>query len=118
MMSEHIVPVVLFIALGVVGWSFFYFAYQAKKDLQLSIQKALEQGQPMSPETIEKMLQGQKNPFSDFKRGTLLISLAVAIAIYGMVSHHADLDIIGLAFFPLAIGVAYLLVWKFNDKAH
>ncbi|NMP15068.1 DUF6249 domain-containing protein [Thalassotalea sp. Y01] len=115
-MMEELVPIVLFVTTGVVAWLFLFYAYKNKMALQQTIQKALDNGQALSPESIEKILHVQRNPKADFKRGILLVSLAVGIALYAWIS-TADADMAGIAMFPLTIGVGYLLVYRFADKS-
>lgn len=114
-MNGNLIPVVLFIMLGLVGFSFFYFAFKGKQALHQTLQVAFEKGQSMSPESIDKILQGQKNPHADFKRGVLLVSLAAAIGLYGLIDPFG-VDMVGFSLFPLAIGIGYLVVWKFGPK--
>ncbi len=112
-MAGEFIPMVLFVVLGVLGWSFFYYSYKGKMELQKTIQVALEKGQALSVESIEKILQSQRKPQVDFKRGVLLISLAAAVGLYGLVDPFG-IEITGFAVFPLAIGIGYLFVWKFT----
>ncbi|OUS25915.1 hypothetical protein A9Q98_11525 [Thalassotalea sp. 42_200_T64] len=111
----ELIPIVLFIMLGVIGWAFFYYAYKGKHELQETIQVALEKGQQLSPESIEKILQSQRTPSADFKRGILLISLAVATGAFGLLDPFGH-DIAGVSLLPLVIGIGYLIVWKFSPK--
>ena len=114
-MHGDLIPIVLFIMLGLVGFSFFFFAFKGKQALHQTLQMAFEKGQSMSPESIEKILQGQKHPQADFKRGVLLVSLAAAIGLYGLIDPFG-VDMVGFSLFPLAIGIGYLVVWKFAPK--
>ncbi|QDP00454.1 DUF6249 domain-containing protein [Thalassotalea sp. PS06] len=115
-MQDGIIVGIIFFSFAAVAFSFLYFAYRNKMALQETIRLAMEKGQNLSPESIEQILQSQAAPQKDFKRGILLVSLAVAIGLFGMLEGF-DTTIIGLSLFPLALGAGYLLVWKFDQQA-
>lgn len=114
-MNIEWVPIILFLVLGFVCWSFVYFAYKGKKELQKTLQVALDKGEQLSNESIEKILASQRKPPADFKRGILLISFGVAIALFEILD-PLNTGLYGLSFFPFAIGFGYLVVWKFDKK--
>lgn len=113
-MSELYIPIVLFIIVGIVAGMYLYFNYKSKLESQKTMRLAIEKGDMISLDTIEPMLSKGKDPLVDLKRGVLLISLALAFAAYGLIAQQGDLDIIGLSFFPLALGIAFSLMWKFS----
>ncbi|WP_394174271.1 DUF6249 domain-containing protein [Thalassotalea litorea] len=114
-MQDSIIVGIIFLSFATVAFSFLYFSYRNKIELQQTLRLALEKGQGLSPESIEKLMQTQSAPQKDFKRGVLLVCLAVATGLYGMLDGF-DPDIIGISLFPLALGLGYLLVWKFDQQ--
>ncbi|TKB47366.1 hypothetical protein E8M12_00830 [Thalassotalea mangrovi] len=105
----------MFTSVVAVAFSFLYFGHRNKMALQETIRLAMDKGQNLSPESIEQILQSQAAPQKDFKRGILLVCLALATAAYGLLDGY-DSTIIGLSMFPLALGAGYLLVWKFDQQ--
>ncbi len=114
-MNIEWVPIVLFLVLGTICWSFIYFNFRSKKELQKTLQIALEKGEQLSAEGIEKILESQRKTPADFKRGVLLICLAFAIGLIEVLD-PLGMNLFGLSFFPLFIGLGYLIVWKFEHK--
>ncbi|TLU66833.1 hypothetical protein FE810_04825 [Thalassotalea litorea] len=114
-MQDSIIVGIIFISFSAVAFSFLFFSYRNKIALQQTLRLALEKGQGLSPESIEKILQTQSAPQKDFKRGILLVCLAVATALFGMLD-GLDTDVIGISLFPLALGIGYLVVWKFDQQ--
>jgi len=117
-MSGEMIPIILFICTALVVWSFFFYGAKAKKEQQETLQKMIETGQTLSPELIASIARPADNDQAkDFSRGVLLISLALAIVLYGWFAIDIESEFIGLGFFPLTIGLAYLLIWKFKPRS-
>ena len=113
-MGEEIVPIVMFIAIAVAVIGGFYFKFRGRAAVQETIRTALEQGQQMSPELLAELAGDQSPPRErDLKRGVILISLAVALGLFGLFIDDPDATSVmqGAAMFPLLIGGAFLFLW-------
>ena len=118
-MNEIMIPITLFICIAAVLFGFFYYSAKAKAEQQKTLQQLIENGQTLSPELVASIAKPNpsNNTAKDFSRGVLLISLSVAILFYGWVALAGELEFIGLAAFPFAIGFAFLLIQKFKPKS-
>jgi hypothetical protein len=114
-MHGNWIPIILFLSLAFVCLGYLFFHYQNKNKLQDTLQLAIEKEQVLSPEIIEKLL-NKSNPQADLKRGIILISTGVAIALFGVISTDVERGFAAFAIFPTMIGIGYLLVWKLKPK--
>lgn len=117
-MHDILVPITFFLAVAIITVSFMFFNSKSKKQLQETLQLAIEKGETLSPETIEKLLD-KKRPFADLKRGIIFIAFGIAFALFGIFSPAGELEtkvMIGFSMFPIIIGFAYILVFKLHEK--
>lgn len=114
--NEMWVPIVLFISLAAVLSFWLYFRYRARQALQQTVQKAIERGQDLSPELLDRLGQPRKSGHADLRRGVIAIGLGVAFAAFGFILDEPDAvrPLLATAAFPLLIGVAYLALWRFG----
>jgi hypothetical protein len=114
------IPIVLFIMIALTIWSFLFFNNKNKKDQQLTLQKLIDSGQALSPELIASIAKPQKLPDSnvdsDFSKGLLAVGLAIAIFVYGYFGLREETEFMWFSVFPLMIGIAFLLIFKFKPK--
>lgn len=117
-MSGEMIPIIFFICLALVVWSFFFYGSKAKKEQQDTIQKMIESGQALSPDLIASIAKPSDSDDSrDFSRGVLLISVALSVVLYGKFGIDSEPEFMSLGFFPLTLGIAYLFIWKFKPKS-
>jgi Na+/proline symporter len=100
-------PVVL---LGV----FFWFRFRARREMQDTIRVALDKGQELSPEIIDRLGHPRAPKKQDIRLGVIWIAVAVGIALLGIAipEEEATRPLLGFAGFPFVIGVAYLILNK------
>ncbi|GLP97012.1 DUF6249 domain-containing protein [Paraferrimonas sedimenticola] len=117
-MQIELVPIILFICITTVIWGYFHFSAKAKAEQHKTIQKLIEAGQALSPELLEQLATTKKNDgMGDLFRGLLSVFMAVALYIFGMYGAEAK-ELAMIAMFPLAIGLAYLILyWLRSRKA-
>lgn len=110
------VPIIMFISIAVIAGLFMYFRYRVKQDVQTTVQTALDKGQELSPEMLEKLGESLRSPKSDLRRGVMAMSLGVALVAFALLLGEEDaLDpLMAIAAFPFIIGVAYLGLHKFG----
>ena len=112
----ELVPIVMFISIAVVIGLAMYFGYRSKQDVQTTVQAALDKGQELSPELLDKLGGALPSPKSDLRRGVMAIMIAVAIGVFAYMVGEEDAQgpLLGIAAFPFLIGVAYLALHKFG----
>ena len=52
---ETIVPSVLFISIAIVVALFFYFRSRARREMQMTLRAAIDKGQELTPDVIERL---------------------------------------------------------------
>ena len=116
-MVEVIVPMTMFIGLTIVFALFFWFRYRMRNDMQETIRTAIEKGQELSPEIIDRMGSPKPARNADLRKATIWIASALGIATFGIAMAGTDEEVpaimLGIAAFPFFIGVAYAILWRF-----
>lgn len=119
-MVEELIPIVMFIGLTVVFVALFWFRYRARRDMQDTFRTALEKGQELTPEVIDRLGHPKPARDKDFRLGVIWLAIAVGLVLVGFaVPDHSGDALRGLlsgAAFPFAIGIAYLILHRFSDR--
>ncbi len=112
------VPIVLFVTVTIVLSVWLYFRHHTRAELQRTVQMAIEKGQELSPELLDRLGQPRISGDVDLRRGVIFLSIGVAFAIFAFVINEEDAfrPLLGIAAFPSLLGVAYLALWGFADK--
>ena len=78
-----------------------------------TVREALSRDSNLTPELIERIEQDKSRGFGDSRVGVVLVALAGALFVFGLVSDGSDAaDIQKIAIFPLFVGAALLgRVW-------
>ena len=119
-MTEETIPIVMFLGLTIVFVALFWFRYRARRDMQETFRTALEKGQELTPEIIDRLGHPKESKHKDPRLGLIWLSLAVGLMLCGFAipDHSGDAlrGILAGAAFPFAIGIAYLILHRFTDK--
>lgn len=117
-MSEELIPIVLFIAMAAVFVFFFWFRYRSRAEMQQTIRAALDKGQELTPEIIDRLGQPKPREFADRRRAIIAIAIAVAMAAFGVILDERDAvrPFLAIAAFPFTIGIAYLIISRFSEQ--
>jgi hypothetical protein len=114
------VPIVMFAGLTVIISLFFWFRARGRNDMQMTIRSAIEKGQELSPEIIDRLGNPMPAKDKDLRLALIWLALAIGLALCGYFvpdpSGHALQGTLAGAAFPLCIGVAYLIMWRFTDN--
>ncbi len=115
---ELFVPVVMFIVVGMVPISFFYFRYKTRVQAHKTIDLALEKGAELTPDLIDRMVSPPKSAEDDLRRGIVALSIGLSFALFGLILDEAEAvrPLVAISMFPFLIGLAYLLMWKFTNR--
>lgn len=111
------IPIAFFIATVLVVWIVILFRYRGRRDVQATYRAAIERGQELTPELLERL--GERQPKNrDLRRGVVLLGTGLAFAIFGVVLGEEDAirPMLAVGAFPFLIGAAYLGLWKFGEK--
>jgi hypothetical protein len=117
-MEEIIVPISIFAAIVAVIWLFSHYNYKKRLTAHETLRLAVEKGQEVSPELVERMSYLNDPAKSDLRRGILLIAFGVAFVCLGGMIPHDEPDafrgMLGVSSFPIILGAAYLGLWRFS----
>ena len=117
-MVEEFIPIVMFAGMTIVFVALFWFRYKARSEMQTTFRSALDKGQELSPEIIDRLGHPKAPKDKDMRYGIIWLSLAVALVLIGFAVPEPDAlrGLLAGAAFPFCIGVAYLILHKFTDK--
>ena len=108
------IPLSMFIGLSVVLSLWVWFRFRAKREMQQTIRTAIEKGQGLSPELIENLVNPPVSPQRDLRRGVIGVIVAVGFALFAVILGEEDAvrPLLGVAMFPLSVGVGFLLMHR------
>lgn len=112
------VPLSMFVSLAIIISLFFMFRYRTRRDLQSTLRAAIDKGQELTPEIIDRLGTPPAAPDRDLRRALVAIAIAAGFALFGVVLGEEDATrpLLAVACFPLAIGIAFLLMYRFGSK--
>ena len=117
-MEEALIPIFLFAAVVASLWLFSHYNFKKRLTAHETLRLAVEKGQEVSPELVERMSYLNDPVKSDLRRGILLIAFGLAFIVLGAIMPHDEPEamrgIIGVSSFPVILGIAYLGLWKFS----
>ena len=120
-MDFDIVPVVMFTGLTVVFSLLFWFRYRARREMQETLRVALDKGQDLTPEIIDRLGHPKAAPDRDLRLGVIWLAIAAGLALCGVAipddGGEALRGILAGAAFPFAIGVAYMILHFFTGRS-
>ena len=115
--AEALIPIVMFLVVGIVAMSYFYWNHKSRQGVMDTVQKAIETGGEFSPELLSQ-LGGAVNPRArDLRRGVIFLALGVAGLLCSLFFPDPEVvnGIRAGSMFPLLVGGGFLLVWKMNS---
>lgn len=124
-MDEAIfIPISLFAMVVALVWLFQHFALKKRIEAFQTLRFAIEEGQPLTPETLESMAR-MSSPIADLRRGIVFVAIALGFAAFAtMIAWDARGDMIevrrglyGVAMFPLFIGLGFLGLHFFANES-
>ena len=97
---------------------FFWFRTKNRREMQNTIRIALDKGQELTPELIDRLGSPKKPKDRDFRLGVIWIAVAIGCAMLGFAIPDEDAmgPLLGVAAFPFVIGVAFLILNKFAKQ--
>jgi preprotein translocase subunit YajC len=117
-MHDNFVAIAMFAVIGLVLGLFYYFRYRTRAEMQQTVRVALERGQELSPELVDRLGEPRKSGAQDLRRGVISVLLAAGIAVFAFTlgEQEAFRPLMAIAALPLAIGIAYLILWRIDKS--
>jgi len=116
------IPIALAICVSVVVLVFLFLRYRTRYDYQQTVRLAVEKGQQLTPEFLERLaeraIKQERNPNRDLRFGVVAIAIGLAIGSFGLILGEPDAvrPLIGVGNLPFLVGVAMLALWKFAPR--
>ena len=79
-----LVFIAFFAAIAIPICLLLYFGHRAGVETQMTVRKAIEQGQPLTPEILERLSEGASSPARDRRRGVIGIAIGIGLAVLGL----------------------------------
>ncbi len=116
--TEMLVPITLFISIAAVFAVAFIYRARQREQIQVTVRQAIDKGQELTPELLEKLGDTGVRPHSDLRRGVISVALGLGIGLFGAILGEADAvrPLVAIGAIPFLIGLAYLGLWKFADR--
>ena len=113
---ELLIPIVLFLVIGIVVLGYFYWNHKNRGDVMKTVQKAIETGGELNAELLAQLGAAVNPRVRDLRRGIIFIALGIAGLLCGVLLDvpEAVPGILAGSMFPLLLGAGFLLVWKLN----
>jgi hypothetical protein len=117
-MLEELIPIVLFICVAAVFIVFYWFRYRVRAEAQQTIRAALERGQELTPEIVDRLGHPRPAEHADRRRAVIAIALGVAVAAFGFILGEEDTvrPLLAVSAFPFALGIGFLIISVFSEK--
>ncbi len=120
-MAEELIPIAMFAAIALIFFLVLYFRQRSRADMQQTIRLALERGTELTPEIINRLgAPAEPSKNRDLRAGLIWLALAVGLALAGFAvpdpSGNAFRGTLAGAAFPFAIGVAYMIMWRYASR--
>jgi hypothetical protein len=117
-MEDVVIPIFIFASIVGVIWLFSHYNYKKRLTAHETLRLAVEKGQEVSPELVERMSYLNDPAKSDLRRGILLIAFGAAFICLGLLIPHDEPEalrgMLGVSSFPIILGFAYLGLWRFS----
>lgn len=120
MTEDILVPLFFFASIPLVIYIVSVFNARKRKTIHETIRHAIDSGQPISSELIEKMSAVADPIRADLRRGVLAIAFGIAFSILAIVIGIEEgqpiFPMFGVSAFPIIMGLAYLGLWAGAKK--
>jgi hypothetical protein len=111
----------MFLGLTIVFSLLLWFRYRARREMQETLRVALDKGQDLTPEIIDRLGHPKAAPDRDLRLGVIWLAIAAGLVMCGFAvpddSGDALRGILAGAAFPLAIGLAYMILHFFAGRS-
>jgi len=116
--AEILVPIAFFGTIVAAVWLVSYFNGRKRMTVHETLRHAIDKGQPLSPELMDRMSLVTDPVRADLRRGVLFLAFGAAFAVLGTLigieEAEAITPMLGVATFPIFLGIAYIGLWAFG----
>lgn len=121
-MVEELIPMVFFATVALIFFLVLYFRQRSRADMQQTIRLALERGTELTPELISRLgAPAEPSKNRDLRLSLIWFALAVGLVLIGLATAQFAIEslygCLAGAALPFAIGVAYLIMWRYGSKS-
>lgn len=97
---------------------FFWLRFKSRRDMQDTIRTALDKGQDLSPELIDRLGHPKEPKDKDMRLAVIWLAIAAGLVLIGFAIPEPDAlrGILAGAAFPFTIGIAYVILHKFTGR--
>ena len=112
------VPITLFLSIAAVFALAFRYRARHREQIQVTVREAIDKGQELTPELLEKLGDTGARPSSDLRRGVIALAVGAGIGLFGLIMGQEDATrpLAAIGAIPFLIGVAYLGLWKYAGR--
>ncbi|KCZ55581.1 hypothetical protein HY29_11740 [Hyphomonas beringensis] len=119
-MEDIIVPIGLCATIVGIVWLVSHFNFKKRKTIHETVRDAIDKGQVLDREMIERLALVTDPVRADLRRGVLFLAVGIAFGFLGVMvgseQGEAIKPMIGVASFPVFLGLAYLGLWAFGRR--
>ena len=117
-MNIEWVPITMFVSMTVVLCVLFWLRYKARSDMQSTFRAALDKGQELTPEIIDRLGHPKASKDRDMRLGVIWLSVAAGLVLIGFAVPEPEAlrGTLAGAALPFCIGAAYLILHKFTNR--
>ena len=119
-MESILIPAIVFLTPALIVWIVSHFNARKRNTVHETLRFAIDKGQALSPEMMEKMSLLTDPVRADLRRGVLFLAFGAAFAVLagliGIEEADALTPMLGVACFPIFIGIAYIGLWAFGRE--
>jgi len=116
--EDIVVPTVMFAAIVGIVWLVSYFNSRKRLTIHETLRHAIDKGQTLSPELLQNMSLVTDPVRADLRRGVLFLAFGAAFGVLAALIGHEEADaltpMLGVATFPIFLGIAYIGLWAFG----
>ena len=119
-MADGWIAITFFLTIGAVLITLGYFRLRARAELQQTVRAAVEHGRDLTPDLMAELAASLNPPNVELRRGLIAVAVGLAFLVLGVAFDDVDMGpgaiqlFSGISAFPFFIGVAYLILWRYN----
>ena len=116
------IPIVSVFVIGGIICLILYYRFRSRSDMQQTVRLAMEKGTELGPEIMEKLSGPAPDKNKDLRSAVIWMASAVGLAGLGAgigigtEDSEVMMIFLGIGAFPLAIGIGYLIIWRFTRE--
>lgn len=113
-----LVPIVTVLAVAAVVALSSYLRHRIRIEVQQTVRAAIEHGQALTPELLERLGEPPRTREADLRRGVMALAVGLGIVAFGALlgDEEAFDSLLAIGAVPALIGIAYLAVWRLMPR--